>query len=134
MASLFTRRVAAYIADFFVVSAFMWIVSFVLYMLANPYYINSLYSYFQYVVPVLVMVYFVVCEKYKGATVGKALLYLQVRSNNGEYVSWAQAIIRNLTKIYWFPIIFDWVIGKVLGKNDRILNSITKTRVFDELR
>lgn len=134
MASLFTKRIAAYLADFFVVSAFMWIVSFVLYLLANPYSTNSLYSYFPYVVPVLIMVYFVVCEKYKGATVGKALLYLQVRSNNGEYVSWQQAIVRNLTKIYWFPIIFDWAIGKILGKNDRILNSITKTRVFDELR
>lgn len=134
MASLFTKRIAAYLADFFVVSAFMWIVSFVFYLLANPYSMNSLYSYFPYVVPVLIMVYFVVCEKYKGATVGKALLYLQVRSNNGEYVSWQQAIVRNLTKIYWFPIIFDWAIGKILGKNDRILNSITKTRVFDELR
>lgn len=134
MASLFTKRIAAYLADFFVVSAFMWIVSFVLYLLANPYSMNPLYSYFPYVVPVLIMVYFVVCEKYKGATVGKALLYLQVRSNNGEYVSWQQAIVRNLTKIYWFPIIFDWAIGKILGKNDRILNSITKTRVFDELR
>lgn len=134
MASLFTKRIAAYLADFFVVSAFMWIVSFVLYLLVNPYSMNSLYSYFPYVVPVLIMVYFVVCEKYKGATVGKALLYLQVRSNNGEYVSWQQAIVRNLTKIYWFPIIFDWAIGKILGKNDRILNSITKTRVFDELR
>ena len=134
MASLFTKRIAAYLADFFVVSAFMWIVAFVLYLLANPYSMNSLYSYFPYVVPVLIMVYFVVCEKYKGATVGKALLYLQVRSNNGEYVSWQQAIVRNLTKIYWLPIIFDWAIGKILGKNDRILNSITKTRVFDELR
>lgn len=134
MASLFTKRIVAYLADFFVVSAFMWIVSFVWYLLANPYSMNSLYSYFPYVVPVLIMVYFVVCEKYKGATVGKALLYLQVRSNNGEYVSWQQAIVRNLTKIYWFPIIFDWAIGKILGKNDRILNSITKTRVFDELR
>ena len=134
MASLFTKLIAAYLADFFVVSAFMWIVSFVLFLLANPYSMHSLYSYFPYVVPVLIMVYFVVCEKYKGATVGKALLYLQVRSNNGEYVSWQQAIVRNLTKIYWFPIIFDWAIGKILGKNDRILNSITKTRVFDELR
>ena len=134
MASLFTRRVVAYIADFFVVSAFMWIVSFVLYMFANPYMTNSLYSYFIYVVPVLILVYFVVCEKYKGATVGKALLYLQVRSNNGEYMSWMQAIVRNLTKLYWFPVIFDWAIGKILGKNDRILNTITKTRVFDELR
>ena len=134
MASLFTRRVVAYIADFFVVSAFMWIISFVLYMIVNPYSMNSLYSYFKFVVPVLIMVYFVVCEKYKGSTVGKALLYLQVRSNDGDYISWSQAIVRNLTKIYWFPLIFDWAIGKILGKNDRILNTITKTRVFDELR
>lgn len=134
MASLFTRRVVAYIADFFVVSAFMWIVSFVLYMVVNPYSMNSIYSYFQYVIPILIMVYFVVCEKYKGATVGKSLLYLQVRSNDGDYISWSQAIVRNLTKIYWFPLIFDWAIGKILGKNDRILNTITKTRVFDELR
>ena len=134
MASLFTRRVVAYIADFFVVSAFMWIVSFVLYMVVNPYSMNSIYSYFQYVIPILIMVYFVVCEKQKGATVGKSLLYLRVRSNDGDYISWSQAIVRNLTKIYWFPLIFDWAIGKILGKNDRILNTITKTRVFDELR
>lgn len=134
MASLFTRRIIAYIADFFVVSAFMWIVSFVLYLVMNPYSMNSIYYYFPFVVPILIMVYFIICEKYKGATVGKALLYLQVRSNNGEYISWTQAIVRNLTKIYWVPIIFDWAIGKILGKKDRILNSITKTRVFDELR
>ena len=134
MASLFTKRIAAYLADFFVVSAFMWIVSFVLYLVMNPYSMNSIYYYFPFVVPILIMVYFIICEKYKGATVGKALLYLQVRSNNGEYISWTQAIVRNLTKIYWVPIIFDWAIGKILGKKDRILNSITKTRVFDELR
>lgn len=134
MVSLFTRRIIAYIADFFVVSAFMWIVSFVLYLVMNPYSMNSIYYYFPFVVPILIMVYFIICEKYKGATVGKALLYLQVRSNNGEYISWTQAIVRNLTKIYWVPIIFDWAIGKILGKKDRILNSITKTRVFDELR
>ena len=79
------------------------------------------------------MVYFAACEKFKGATVGKALLYLQVRSRNGAYISWAQAIVRNLSKIYWFPIIFDWAIGKIL-KKDRILTDITRTVVVDELR
>ena len=37
MASVFTRRVIAYILDFFVVSAFMWIVSYLCYFLMNPY-------------------------------------------------------------------------------------------------
>ena len=78
------------------------------------------------------MLYFILCEKANGATVGKALMYLQVRSKNGSYISWPQAIVRNISKIYWFPIIFDWAIGRVLN-TDRILNNITKTIVVDEL-
>ena len=103
MASVFTRRVIAYILDFFVVSAFM--------------------------------LYFIVLEKSKGATVGKALMYLEVRSRNGARINWAQAIVRNLSKIYWIPVIFDWLIGKLLGAgNNRFLGSVTKTVVIDELR
>ena len=91
------------------------------------------YQYFPYVTPVLILVYFILCEKFNGATVGKSLMYLQVRSKNGALISWPQAIVRNLTKIYWIPIIFDWAIGKIL-RTDRILNNITKTVVVDELR
>ena len=79
------------------------------------------------------MLYFVYCEKVHGASVGKALMYLQVRSRNGAYINWAQAIVRNLSKIFWIPILFDWLIGKFLGR-DRILAIITKTVVIDELR
>ena len=133
MASVFSRRVVAYIIDFFVVSAFMWIVSYLLFFLVNPYNSYMVYQYFPYVTPILILVYFILCEKFNGATVGKSLMYLQVRSKNGAFISWPQAIVRNLTKIYWIPIIFDWAIGKIL-KTDRILNNITKTIVVDELR
>ena len=133
MASVFSRRVVAYVIDFFVVSAFMWIVSYLLFFLVNPYNSYRVYQYFPYVTPVLILVYFILCEKFNGATVGKSLMYLQVRSKNGAMISWPQAIVRNLTKIYWIPIIFDWAIGKIL-KTDRILNNITKTVVVDELR
>ena len=133
MASVFSRRVVAYIIDFFVVSAFMWIVSYLLFFLVNPYNSYMVYQYFPYVTPILILVYFILCEKFNGATVGKSLMYLQVRSKNGAFISWPQAIVRNLTKIYWIPIIFDWAIGIIL-KTDRILNNITKTIVVDELR
>lgn len=132
MASLLSRRVLAYIADFFVVSAFMWIISYLLSIVFNPYQINTVYDYLPYVVPILIIVYFVLCERYKGATVGKALVYLQVRNYRGEQISWIQAIVRNLTKIYWIPIIFDLAIGLLLKRGDRILDSITKTVVVDE--
>ena len=132
MASIFTRRVIAYVLDFFVVSAFMWIISYLLYFIMNPYETYKVYMYFPYVVPVITMIYFVCCEKLKDATVGKALMYLQVRSMNGARISWPQAIIRNLTKIFWIPILFDWLLGKLLRSNDRLFAAITKTVVMNE--
>ena len=84
-----------------------------------------------YIVPVLIMIYFVLTEKLAGASVGKSLMHLQVRSKNGANISWLQAIIRNLTKIYWIPIIFDWFIGKLLHA-DRLLNNISKTVVIND--
>ena len=132
MVSLFTRRVIAYVMDFFVVSAFMWIISYLLSLVIGSNYYYTVYQCFLYLVPILIMVYFVLCEKSVGATVGKSIMYLQVRSRNGSYISWPQAIIRNLTKVYWIPILFDWAIGKILN-TDRILNHITRTVVVDEL-
>lgn len=55
---------------------------------------------------------------------------IEVKSQNGADISWPQAIVRNLTKIYWFPILFDWLIGKFLH-SDRVLNGITRTVVVD---
>ena len=133
MVTIFTRRVIAYVLDFFVVSAFMWIVSYLCFLISNPIDVYYVYQYFPYVTPILIMVYFVACEKIKGSTVGKALMYLQVRSRNGAYINWAQAIVRNLSKIFWIPIIFDWAIGRFLNQ-DRILAYITKTVIVDELR
>ncbi|MGN0177644.1 MAG: RDD family protein [Methanobrevibacter sp.] len=127
MMSVFLKRVIAYFMDFFVVSAFMWIVSYLLSLVLSVN--NPIYHYFIYVVPVLIMVYFVVCEKFAGSSVGKSLMYLQVISQNGAPISWSQAIVRNLTKIYWIPIIFDWAIGKIL-KEDRFFNVISKTVVI----
>lgn len=135
MTTVFTRRVIAYILDFFVVSAFMWILSYLCYFVMNPYETFAVYQYFPIILPILILVYFIFLEKTKGATVGKALMYIEVRSRNGARINWAQAIVRNLSKIYWVPIVFDWGIGKLLGMdNNRILGNITKTVVIDEFR
>lgn len=132
MATIFTRRVIAYIIDFFVVSAFMWIVSYLCYFILNPGNVHGVYQYFPFVVPILIMVYFVGCEVTHAATVGKALMYLQVKSRNGANITVVQAFVRNLSKIYWIPILFDWAIGRFLGR-DRFLSEITRTVVVNEL-
>ena len=121
----------AYLIDFFVVSAFMWIVSYFLYFILSPSGVYNVYQFLIYIVPILIFLYFVLCEKLAGATVGKALMFIQVKSRNGADISWMQAIVRNLTKIYWVPIIFDWLIGRILN-TDRIFNNITRTVVVGE--
>lgn len=128
--SVFSRRIIAYILDFIVVSALMWIVSYFIYMVVGASNVHMIYDYLPFFVAVVILLYFILCEKLAGASMGKAIMNLEVRSKNGAYISWPQAIVRNLTKIYWIPIIFDWAIGKLL-KTDRILNNITRTIVID---
>lgn len=98
----------------------------------SPSDIIYIYVYFPYIAPVLGFIYFVFLEKSKGATIGKALMYLEVRSKNGANINWAQAIVRNLTKIYWIPIIFDWLIGRFMN-TDRLFGHLTKTVVVNML-
>ena len=97
----------------------------------TPSTVYSVYQYLPYFSAIIILAYFVLCEKFFGASVGKAIMYLQVKSKNGADISWPQAIVRNLTKIYWVPIVFDWLIGKFL-KTDRLLNNITRTVVINE--
>ena len=130
MATIFTRRVIAYILDFLVVSAFMWIISFFLYGLLGLKNVYQAYQVIPFLMPVLGLLYFILCEKIASASIGKAIMKLEVKSRNGANISWLQAIVRNLSKIYWVPIIFDWLIGRFL-KTDRILNNITRTIVVN---
>lgn len=130
MATVFTRRIIAYVIDFFVVSAFMWIIAYFASLIVNPIDVISVYGIFVYLTPILGLAYFVVLEKIKGATIGKALMYLEVKSRNGSNINWAQAIVRNLTKIYWIPMIFDWLIGRFMN-TDRLFANITKTVVVN---
>lgn len=132
MASVFSRRIIAYVLDFFVVSAVMWILSYLLSLIIGPVDIMGVYGILPYFVPILGYVYFVFLEKTRGATIGKALMYLEVRSRNGAYINWAQALVRNLTKIYWIPIIFDWAIGRFMN-SDRLFANITKTVVVNSV-
>ena len=128
--SVFSKRVFAYILDFIVVSALMCVVSYFIYMIVGAGNVHTIYDYLPFFVAVVILLYFILCEKLAGASMGKAIMNLEVRSKNGAYISWPQAIVRNLTKIYWIPIIFDWAIGKLL-KTDRVLNNITRTVVID---
>ena len=136
---LFGKRVVAYILDFFVVSAFMWIISYFAYFLINYFNMFQIYHYFVFILPFLIIFYFTILEKNLGATVGKRLMFIEVKSavprrgrlGRDYSITYSQALIRSLSKIYWFPIIFDVILGKITGKT-RLLDGITRTTVVEE--
>lgn len=137
--NLFLKRTIAYILDFFVVSAFMWIISYFAYFFINYLNMFQIYHYFVFILPILILAYFTILEKNLGATVGKRLMFIEVKSTvpkrgrlGRDYsISYAQALIRSLSKIYWFPIIIDVILGKITGKT-RLLDGITRTTVVEE--
>ena len=136
---LFGKRAVAYILDFFVVSAFMWIISYFAYFFINYFNMFQIYHYFVFILPILILLYFTVLEKNLGATVGKRLMFIEVKSavprrgrlGRDYSITYAQALVRSLSKIYWFPIIFDVILGKITGKT-RLLDGITRTTVVEE--
>ena len=136
---LFGKRVVAYILDFFVVSAFMWIISYFAYFFINYFNIFQIYHYFVFILPFLILLYFTILEKNIGATVGKRLMFIEVKSavprrgrlGRDYSITYSQALIRSLSKIYWFPIIIDVILGRIAGKT-RLLDGITRTTVIEE--
>ena len=136
---LFLKRVIAYILDFFVVSAFMWIISYFAYFFINYFNMFQIYHYFVFILPILILLYFTILEKNLGATVGKRLMFIEVKAvtpRRGKLgrdysITYMQALIRSLSKIYWFPIIIDVILGKITGKT-RLLDGIARTTVIEE--
>ena len=137
--SLFLKRTIAYILDFFVVSAFMWIISYFAYFAINYFNMFQIYHYFVLILPILILLYFTILEKNLGTTVGKRLMFIEVKASvprrgrlGRDYsITYSQALIRSLSKIYWFPIIIDVILGKITGKT-RLLDGISRTTVVEE--
>ena len=135
--NLFAKRICAYIIDFFVVSAFMWILAYIGYFLINNFNMFQLYHYALFVLPVLILAYFTIMEGTIGATVGKRLMFIEVvstvynRYGQRSKVSYPQAFVRSLSKIFWIPIVLDVILGKISG-NVRILERISRTQVVNE--
>jgi len=138
MAGLFKKRTLAYLADYFVVTAIMWIIAKLVFFAEPHYSVFITYdSLLIILTPILGMVYFIVLEAKMGTTVGKHLLFLKVVSSDNvtryQDISFKQAIIRNVSKIYWLPIIIDLIIGRLVGSsNERILGRLSRTEVVRE--
>ncbi|MCL2115834.1 MAG: RDD family protein [Methanobrevibacter sp.] len=134
MLSMFKKRALAYLIDWFVISAIFMILAVILYFpIVVPFSLFIIYNYFIYLLPIFIIFYFVYLETNKGRTIGKDIFDLKVVSEDGGNITYWEAIIRNLSKLYWIPIIFDLIIGRLIGEsNERILGRWSKTMVVEK--
>ena len=108
MSSVFSKRILAFIIDFFVVSAIMWIISYYIFSIMNPYDTYKVYPFLIYVVPVLIMIYFICTEKLFDATIGKAILNLQGKTSLFSSISLTGlSQIKHLFILYFLIIPFN---------------------------
>jgi len=129
MASIFIKRTLAFIIDAIIITAVMWILSALLYPLiivSGTFYIFNVWL---LILALITLYYFTYMEKNKKTTLGKSVMNLRVISLEGE-LTYRNAIIRNLSKILWFPIIFDLIAGSLSTSNHlRYLDKIANTEV-----
>ena len=59
----------------------------------------------------LMLLYFPISETYWGATFGKSVMGLKVIAIKGGKPTLSQALVRNISKIYWILLLLDVIVG-----------------------
>lgn len=128
----FTSRLKAVIIDAIVVMLFTSLINNILYVLLTNINNQFLLSWYPTIVLVIVtMAYFTIFEAKTNKTIGKKIAKLYVSDSEG-YMSYKKAFIRNLTKIYWIPLLFDVIIGKICGFPSRLFDKLAGTDVYKD--
>lgn len=129
MPSLWGKRLVALIVDFVIITLILWVLVAVIYPLIALLQIYALFNIWIPLTAIFIVAYFTYFEgKYK-TTPGKSIMKLKVRAKKGE-MGYRKALIRNLSKILWLPLILDVIVGFAFGKNqERYLDRLAKTEV-----
>ena len=108
----------------------MYVVSAIVFLLFAQLGIFSALNYWIIIAAIIIIVYFTFMEGISDSTLGKRLFKLKVKAFNGD-VGYKKAFIRSLSKIYYFPLILDIILGFIFGdSNDRILDKISGPMLF----
>lgn len=69
------------------------------------------------IIGIVLVLYFAITEAASGASIGKHILGLRVRMTAGKLRNFAEAIVRNISKIHWVWLLIDMVIGLATSKS-----------------
>ena len=124
------KRTVALIIDAIFITLLMWALTAILYPLiafTNLYYILN----FWFILwGFLTLAYFVYMEGKWSTTLGKGLLKLKVQAIQ-EDMNYQKALMRNLSKFLWLPLLVDVAIGFKGAKanKQRYLDDFSNTRI-----
>jgi len=126
---LWGKRVAALIIDFFVISLVIWIISALLYPLIALAGGFGILNYWLLLVALIIIGYFTYLEGNYNTTFGKTIMKIRVEADKGN-MGYKKALVRNLSKILWVPLIIDLLAGYASGNSKiRYLDKIAGTDV-----
>ena len=126
----FIKRFEAFIIDAIVVTLLTALVNNLLYVVFTLMKNALFLAYYPYVVLVIVtLAYFTIYEAKTNKTIGKRIVHLYVSDKDG-YMTYAKAFVRNLTKVFWIPLIFDVILGVLFMCPSRLFDRLAKTNVY----
>lgn len=128
----FILRTEALIIDAIIVTLITYLINNILFIILSLMKNQFLLSSYSYLTIVIVTIcYFTIFEAKTNKTLGKKITHLYVSDEEG-YMSYGKAFVRNLTKIYWFPLIFDIILGKILNYPSRLFDKLAGTDVYSD--
>ena len=88
---------------------------------------------FTFLAGILLVLYFVAFEVLAGASIGKRVMGLKVVAAGNRAPNGVEALIRNISKIYWLLLILDVIVGlaTVKGYTQKYADKLMNTSVVD---
>lgn len=132
------RRVIAYVIDaiivFFVLLILVAIAIVPFLVLSGPGVFGAILgSVFTFLFGVILFLYFVVFEVLAGASIGKRVMGLKVVASGGRPPNAVEALVRNVSKLYWLLLILDVIVGLAVSKGyaQKYTDKLMGTSVVD---
>lgn len=130
MPGLWKKRFLALIVDFLIITLLLWVLAAVIYPVIAALNLFALFIIWIPIAAILIAAYFTYFEGKYSTTPGKNLMKFKVRTKEGE-MTYRTALIRNLSKILWLPLIVDVIVGFAMGKpREKYLDRLAKTEVI----
>ena len=132
------RRVIAFVIDalivYFAVGLLVILAAASFLVLSGPgVFVAILVGVFSFLAGVILVLYFAAFEVLAGASIGKRVMGLKVVAPGGRAPNAVEALVRNVSKLYWLLLVLDVIVGLAVSKSytQKYTDKLMNTSVVD---